>query len=151
MCSVFYHGLFETVDIVMTDPALLGKDIEGGCDYVNSLLQFIRPDDLVCSAIKYRCQDYKTGDILVLNEINQDELKVGMILKILVRRGRLYFVVNESIAKRHWLRYFKTSFTNTVTSFWNGNLLADYKPISNYGSPSNVFFLLHHHISNKFS
>ena len=148
--SVYYHGMFDTVDLVILDRVSYKKMMKGSSDLEKSIMPFMTDLDFICAKVCFKSQIYTAGDIVVLQAYNQDELKVGLILSMLIRDNSVFFVVKQHLAKRNWLRFFKGSSDDPVLSIFDAKLLADYKPLNNHGTSSQLFFCLHHHISHSF-
>ena len=150
LSSVLYHGMFDTVEIVVADKIQYKSSMKGNTDLENSVLPFMNDQDFLSSAVSFRSQMYKSGDIVVLETYNPDELKVGLILTILIRGDSAFFIVKQYVAVRSWLRFFKASSDDPVLSIFDARNLADFKPLINHGTSSQLFFCLHHHISTSF-
>ena len=150
LSSVLYHGMFDTVEIVVADKIQYKSSMKGNTDLEKSVLPFMNDHDFLSSAVSFRSQMYKSGDIVVLETYNPDELKVGLILTILIRGDSAFFIVKQYVAIRSWLRFFKASSDDPVLSIFDARNLADFKPLINHGTSSQLFFCLHHHISTSF-
>jgi hypothetical protein len=124
--------------------------MKGNTDLEKSILPFMNNQDFLSPAVSFRSQMYKSGDIVVLKTYNPDELKVGLVLTILIRGDSVFFIVKPFVAIRSWLRFFKSSSDDPVLSIFDARNLADYKPLINHGTSSQLFFCLHHHISSSF-
>ena len=148
MSSVFYQGFFDVQDLIISDKLVYKEDLKGDSDLEIKLIESMSSADFLCAEVTFRSQVYKKGDLVILKEIDEYKLKVGQILSMLVKKSRLIFVVKQYEARRHYLRYFKAS-TNCSTNiaFYDARQIADYKPLFNSGSVSEIFFCLHHHIS----
>lgn len=147
---MLYHGMFDTVEIVVADKIQYKSSMKGNTDLEKSVLPFMNDQDFLSSAVSFRSQMYKSGDIVVLETYNPDELKVGLILTILIRGDSAFFIVKQYVAIRSWLRFFKASSDDPVLSIFDARNLADFKPLINHGTSSQLFFCLHHHISTSF-
>ena len=147
---MLYHGMFDTVEIVVADKIQYKSSMKGNTDLEKSVLPFMNDQDFLSSAVSFRSQMYKLGDIVVLETYNPDELKVGLILTILIRGDSAFFIVKQYVAIRSWLRFFKASSDDPVLSIFDARNLADFKPLINHGTSSQLFFCLHHHISTSF-
>jgi hypothetical protein len=145
-----YRGMFDTVEIVVADKIQYKSSMKGNTDLEKSILPFMNNQDFLSSAVSFRSQMYKSGDIVVLKTYNPDELKVGLVLTILIRGDSVFFIVKPFVAIRSWLRFFKSSSDDPVLSIFDARNLADYKPLINHGTSSQLFFCLHHHISSSF-
>ena len=150
LCSVYYHGMFQTVDLLLLDKVTYKSNMKGNSDLEKSILFYMKERDFLCQELSYRNQKYKVGDLVVVQAYNQDELIVGLLLSMLIRGDSVMFVVKEFIARRNWLRLFKAESDDPVLSIFDAHLLADYKPLINQGTSSQMFFCLHHHISSSF-
>ena len=150
LSSVMYRGMFDTVEIVVADKIQYKSSMKGNTDLEKSILPFMNNQDFLSSAVSFRSQMYKSGDIVVLKTYNPDELKVGLVLTILIRGDSVFFIVKPFVAIRSWLRFFKSSSDDPVLSIFDAGNLADYKPLINHGTSSQLFFCLHHHISSSF-
>ena len=152
IASVYYRGMFDTSELVIAGKVTYKKDMTSGTDLEKAVIPFMNNDDFVCADIVFRSQVYKPGDIIVVKAYNQDEIKVGLVMALLVRKNKVFFVIKEFLAKRHWLRFFKASSASDcpVLSVIDASLIADYKPLNNQGTSSHPFFCLHHHISHSF-
>ena len=142
--------MFDTVEIVVADKIQYKSSMKGNTDLEKSILPFMNNQDFLSSAVSFRSQMYKSGDIVVLKTYNPDELKVGLVLTILIRGDSVFFIVKPFVAIRSWLRFFKSSSDDPVLSIFDARNLADYKPLINHGTSSLLFFCLHHHISSSF-
>jgi hypothetical protein len=142
--------MFDTVEIKVADKILYKKSMRGNTELEKSVLPFMNDQDFLCSTVTFRSQMYKSGDLVVLKAFNQDELKVGLILSLLIRGDSVFFVVKQYLVQRSWLRFFKGSSDDPVLSIFDARNLADYKPLNNHGTSSQLFFCLHHHISSSF-
>ena len=149
---MYYRGMFDTSELVIAGKVTYKKDMTSGTDLEKAVIPFMNNDDFVCADIVFRSQVYKPGDIIVVKAYNQDEIKVGLVMALLVRKNKVFFVIKEFLAKRHWLRFFKASSASDcpVLSVIDASLIADYKPLNNQGTSSHPFFCLHHHISHSF-
>jgi hypothetical protein len=145
-----YRGMFDTVEIVVADKIQYKSSMKGNTDLEKSILPFMNNQDFLSSAVSFRSQMYKSGDIVVLKTYNPDELKVGLVLTILIRGDSVFFIVKPFVAIRSWLRFFKSSSDDPVLSIFDARNLADYKPLINHGTSSQLFFCLHNHISSSF-
>jgi hypothetical protein len=88
---------------------------------------------------------YCPGFIVITEVMSPDVLEVGEILKIILRNGRVLFLVMLSDATRNDLGFFEALPSDTValTSF---EALFDYKPLIKRGESLCYPFVLHHHV-----
>ena len=150
LSSVYYHGMFDTGEIVVAGKVSYKKSMRGNTELEKSILPFMNDQDFLCPAVSFRSQMYQAGDLVVLKAYNQDELKVGLILSMLIRKDSVFFVVKQYTARRDWLRFFKGESDDPILSIFDAKNLADYKPLNNHGTSSRLFFCLQHHISSSF-
>ena len=142
--------MFDTVELVVSGKIVYKKDLIGGSDLEKCLLPYMSPRDFICPKVNFRSQMYCSGDIVVLEAYNQDEIKVGLVSTMLIRNEVVFFVIRQFLTRRTLLRYFKGSSVNQALSLFDSKNLADYKPLINQGTSSHVIFCLHHHLSAGF-
>ena len=51
--------------------------------------------DFLCSGILIKSQLYNSGDLVVLEVFNPDEIKVGLIQAVLVKGYSAYFITKQ--------------------------------------------------------
>ena len=150
-CSIFYHGVFQTVDTILGEDVKTKQDIIGGSEFEIFVLSLMDDEDYVCKEVSYKCQTYKTSSIIVLCSVTPDELDVGLIKNIIVKPDDVIFVVTKFKAMRSQLGCFKCVLVVNVQFLSvNAKNIIDYKPLSNHGTLSEPYFCLHHHISCAF-
>ena len=146
MASVYYRGMFETYHYVILGEAIQSKNIVKKGDFWDKIQEFLDDDDTVCDEIVVWGQNFKKGDVVVLEVINGgDAMKVGIVKMFLVKGGKVYFAVREYVARKTELGFFVTMHVSAETKF--AAKLADTKPLIMRGTPSKFQFVLHHHIS----
>ena len=149
--SVFYHGIFPTSDLLISDKATFKNDIKASSgDFEKFIIPFMSEGDFLCSEIEYRSQVYKSGQLVVLEVLSPDDLKVGLLISILVKENCTKLVTKDYCASRSALQYFQADSSDTTTALHDVTMLADYKPLINHGTALNLFFCLHHHISYSY-
>lgn len=84
---------------------------------------------------------------MVLEVLNPDEVKVGLIVSILIRQDSAYFVVREFLCVRDYLQFFKAQSDDPTMTLKDAKKIVDYKPLINHGTSSHIFFCLHHYLS----
>jgi hypothetical protein len=146
MASVYYHGMFQTAKFVLPDKISYKRDIPDDV-LLNRLKEFMGVSDIVCEEVEYLSQHYKKGELVVIQAIDRSILKVGLILSILLKSKRIYFVTRRFEARRNKLEFFSSTSTVNDLSFIDARHLADYKPLRMRGTQTNFVFALHHHIS----
>ena len=150
LSSVFYHGMFPKSDIVISDKITFKSSLKGSTEFDKSLLSFMSETDFLCSEVQIRNQLYKNSQLVVLELLSPDELKVGLILSILVKDQSVFFVNKQYLATRHTLQYFHVQSDDPTIAFSDATKIVDYKPLINHGTASQVFFCLHHHLSYSY-
>ena len=146
LSSVYYHGMFATTDLLILSKTSYKKSLVEDTS-LQSVLPFMSDTDFLCSVVEFRSQVYKSGDLVVLEISGQDEIKVGLIVSILVRKESVLLVTREFSATRNYLHFFQAQSDELTMTLNKADQLVDYKPLLNHGTPSQVFFCLHHHIS----
>ena len=126
------------------------SNVDGSTDLEKSIWNFMNDEDLLSTEVSYNCQTYKVSDLVVLEAQSTHLMKIGLIRSILIRDNKVLFVVNVYSASRCLLRFFKAELLDSEVVFIQADSLADYKPLINYGSATQIYFCLHHHISCDF-
>lgn len=97
---MFYHGMFNIAEFTLPENSISKNKIPLD-DHVHELVtNFIGNNDLVCSEISFRGQDYSNGDLVVLKVVDCDELVVGLIQTIVVKGGVVYFGCKSYMCQR---------------------------------------------------
>ena len=104
-------------------------------------------DDFICSEIFVNNQVYKNGDLVVIEVTDHDNIDVGLIQTILVKKEKVYFVTKKFTAARNWLNYFESKKSENIPVFIESCNLADFKPLFKKGTTEKFIFVLHHHVS----
>ena len=144
--SVYYHGMFPSCDVVISDKILFKSDINPSAGFENLVLPCMGENDFLCSEIEYKGQVYKNGQLVVLEIFDPDELKVGLIVSVLVKEKTAYFVTKQYVASRTSLQYFHAASDDPTVAVNDITKIVDFKPLINHGTASQLFFCLHHHI-----
>ena len=147
LSSVYYHGMFETSDVIMTGKAEYKRGLKGKTDVEKSVLPYMNETDFLCPSILIKSQLYESGDLVVLEVFNPDEIKVGLILSVLVKEKAVSFITKQYLATRRDLQYFEGSSDDSILALNDATKIVDFKPLINYGTSSHIFFCLHHHLS----
>ena len=145
LCSVYYHGMFETSDLIVSSKATYKSSLQGNTELEESILPFMENRDFLCSKVEFRSQQYESNQLVLLKVYNPDEVKVGLILSILVKEKSAYFITKQFVANRNSLRYFQAKSVDPVLALSDVTKLADFKPLVNQGTTTQIFFCLHHH------
>ena len=142
---------------VWSDKILYKNDMKGTSDLEKFVLPFMSEKDFICPKVTFRSQEvtfrsqaYSSGDLVVLEVSNPDEVEVGLVSTMLVKGNSVFFLIREYVAKRHSLRYFKGSSDDRALAVFDAKNLCDYKPLISKGTPSQVIFCLHQHVSTGF-
>ena len=150
LSSVFYNGLFPTSELVITVKCTSKSFLPSDTECEKQICSFVTENDILCTEVEFRNQLYKSGQLVVLKQIDIDEIIVGLILTIIVREGTPYVVTQEYIAKRQPLQYYKAEVQNSSFVVTKISDLVDFKPLVNHGTSTNLLFCLHHHLSYRF-
>ena len=145
--SVYYHGMFPTSKTLFLGETTYRGSLSGKSGLEQMVLPLMTEDDFLCAKIEFESQVYSKGQIVVLKQDDCDELKVGLIKSILIKDNKPLLVTKEFIVRRQPLQFFKGTSENDMLSLNQIENLADYKPLVNQGSSSELFFCLHHHLS----
>ena len=150
--SVYYHGMFDMSQYTLPEAVMSKTDLVDDTPFNCKLKEFMCDDDLICSSIFVNSQMYKNDDLVVLEVIDNDNICVGIIQTILLRRQKIYFVVQKHKAERNILRVFDVKQINDpVNIFVSVDKLADFKPVVKRGTSKRFMFVLHHHVSYQYS
>lgn len=145
--SVFYHGMFSTVEYTLPKNISYKKDLAPETPFHQELASFMNSEDMLSSEIVVHGQSYVNCDIVVLKMEDSDTVKVGLIQSILIRRGKVYFVCKAYHCIRHWLQYFESHSCEEVSSFIDSKIIADFKPLIKHGTSLKFVFFMHHRVS----
>ena len=148
--SVFYHGMFPTTNIVISQRATTKCSLKGKDMFEMFVLPYMSPSDFLCTELEVKSQVYKAGQLVVLEQLSLDVIKVGLIVSILVKPTSVRFVTQQYIAERENLQYFTASSENSLLAMQDVTSIADFKPLINHGTTSKIVFCLHHYISFRF-
>ena len=146
--SIFYHGMFNFSMFSLPEIVTTKSKITGDTTFHSNLRTFMSDSDLICSSIFVNNQDYKNGDLIVIKATDADQLSVGVVQTILVKKDKVYFVVQKYEAVRNYMQYFESQACNDrISTFVESNKLADFKPLIKRGTSENFVFFVHHHVS----
>ena len=147
MASVYYRGMFETKPFTLPD-SVMHKNTLPKSQFWDRIRSFMNDSDTVCNEVIYNNQMYKKGDILVLQVTEGGEnLLIGLLEVILVRKAKVYFLVKRYTALKRDLAYFETENSDEELAYVEAKDLADYKPLIMRGIATKFQFILHHNIS----
>ena len=151
--SVFFNGVFKTEDIEVNGKVRRRKDLEKSKETAENLalLDYTDEDSLVVDEVLYRYQMYRTNEVVILQLIDRNSLKIGLIQSILVKGNMVFFLIYKYIASRHKLGYYVTGEWDQTLYFVSVNTLLDFKPLPMHGQCQKFKFALHHFLSQKCS
>ena len=124
--------------------------LKGKINFESLILPFMSSADSLCTEIEIKSQTYRAGQIVVIEQLSLDEMKVGLIVSILLKERSTYFVTKQFVAEREFLQYYRATADDPLMTIQDVSKLEDYKPLVNHGTSSQLFFCLHHHISYTF-
>ena len=141
--------MFETSNFILPDKVFYKKDLEHKSVFWTKVKEFMSTSDLVCNEIVASSQKYKKGDIVVLEVTGAgDEITVGLIEIVLVKKDDVFFVVRRYIALKQQLGFYETENVDEYV-FCAAKKLVDYKPIIMHGTTNKFQFVTHHHLSHS--
>ena len=147
LSSIYYNGLFSTATLVIPVKCTKVSSLTSDTKFVEQIRSCLDESDLLCAEVEFKKQLYKSGQLVVLKQNDADEILVGLILTMMIREQAAYVVTHDYVARRQPLQYFQAEYRNPNLSITRINDLADYKPLVNHGTSSNLLFCLHHHLS----
>ena len=149
--SVFYHGMFNFVPYTLPEVVINKCEITEETNFNTNLKRFMGDSDILCNTIVVNNQEYLTGNLLVLQVTDADNIIVGIVQAILIKKDKVYFVIQKFKATRKFLQYFESEVSgDTISEFIESNKIADYKPLIKRGTLKKFLFVLHHHISYQY-
>ena len=148
--STFYHGMFDVKSFSIPNHVTRKKDLSADTEYHEKLLDFMGDKDLICSEIVVFGQEYKNGDLVVINMENYDEARVGLIHAIVIKMDKVYFYCRAYRCVRSWLQYFMVQSMEDFSYFVEYSDLKDFKPLIKRGTSERFKFMLHHRVSVKY-
>jgi hypothetical protein len=105
----------------------------------------LQPGDQISDQVVIQGTCYRAGFVVVTKVFSDDVLEVGEILKIVVRRNSVQFLILKSEAARNKLGFFESLPSNTA-ALATYDTLGDYKPIIKRADNACFPFVLHHHV-----
>ena len=150
---MFFNGVFKTEDIEVNGKVRRRKDLEKSKETAENLalLDYTDEDSLVVDEVLYRYQMYRTNEVVILQLIDRNSLKIGLIQSILVKGNMVFFLIYKYITSRHKLGYYVTGEWDQTLYFVSVNTLLDFKPLPMHGQCQKFKFALHHFLSQKCS
>jgi hypothetical protein len=135
-----YSGLFRKQSLEFP-----GKSCPASDDDMSTYGLLVKPSDVLADKVVANGTEYSAGNIVVMEVFSSDVIRVGVILRVVLRRGQLFFLVSLHEAARNRFGFFDSLPCNQVTVV-NADLLADYKPLVKRGDYLCFPFILHHHL-----
>ena len=149
--SVFYRGMFRVKSLLLPENVLYRKDLSSSKDQIHhEIINIIDEKDMLCSEVQFNGQDYKNGDLIVLQVKSCDELTVGVIETIMVKDEEVNFVCRQYQCTRNRIQYFDSQDNEQDLIIVKGSEILDYKPLIKRGSMKKFVFVLHHRISFEY-
>ena len=142
--TALFNGIFDNSMFKLLDQVSRKKDLTETSEWEKTLKSFLTDDDYLCQEIVVHQQTYKKGDLLVLAVEDCDQMAIGVLQTVVVRKDKVYFLTRNGRATRNFLRIFITDCVSQVSSFVESSKLFDYKPLINKGTSECYVFLLHH-------
>lgn len=106
---------------------------------------FVKPSDQLSDQVLIRGTCYRTGFLVITKVFSEDVLHVGEVLKIVLRKNKVMFLILVSEAARNKLGFFDSLPSDTV-ALASYDALADYKPLIKRADNTCFPFALHHHV-----
>ena len=151
MASTYYNGMFEAAEFSVPEKVTYKRDIPDDTEFHSSLREFMSEKDFTSCEIIVNSQVYRNGDIIVIEAIDRNNLKIGLIESILVKSDTVWFVSKRYLARRCNLGYFISQNQEDKSAFIKSSRLGDFKPLVKHGTSVKFKFSLHHHISVNYS
>ena len=148
-CSVYYRGMFSSLTALPLKVRTKFELVAENLPCLRDIIENMDGETIMCEEIEINGQKYKSEDVLILKVHNSDYLDVGLLVAILVKNGKVKFVLKRFRASRqHPYNIFQTINQGHETEILTRNLdeIVDYKPIKKTGVMS-FYFVLHHHLS----
>ena len=126
------------------------KDLQNSSSSLDKwLFDCMSDKDVLMSEVIIESQEYKNGDLVVLEMNDVNVIQVGLIRSMLLRHLRLYFVCEVFKCIRNSLQFFESAVSYDGFSLILCSDIADYKPLVMRGVAGNFQTVLHHRISHK--
>ena len=147
LSSVMYHGMFSSSKIFIMSKPMARNSLSDQTEAGRVLKTIMDSSDTLSTDVEYCGQVYRKRQLVITQLISPDEMKVGIIQMILVKKESVCFVLQEFTAYRQPLRYFKSTLKDSTLVVVDATKISDYKPLVNLGTSSQLVFCLHHNIS----
>jgi hypothetical protein len=123
-----------------------GKCTQVDAQQLSMYSPLVEPGDLISDKVIIRGTHYRAGYVVVLKVYSADVLTVGTIIRVVLRKSSVHFLVHTSDAARTKLGFFESLPAGKV-DLVDYEQLADFKPLVKRGSNKCFPFILHHHVS----
>ena len=137
-------------DFTIPEKVASKKDLSGNCSDLlwQKVKEFMDSKDLICSEIVTNEQKYQKGDIVVVEvRENGDELRVGVIETIVIKKESVFLVLRTFIATKEYLGFFQSVSMAVEHCITDVKSLVDSKPLIRHGTDLRFQFVLHHNLS----
>ena len=135
-----FNGLFSTPKYLFPQKILPATPSD-----VLKYTPMVKTGDQLSDQVVILGSKYRTGFLVICKAFSEDVMQVGEILKVILRKNTLMFLVTLSEAVRNELGFFESLPSDTV-SVIKYDSLADYKPIIKRADNATFPFVLHHHV-----
>jgi hypothetical protein len=140
LASRVKSGLFNTTTFLFP-----GKCAPADAQQLSMYNPLVEPGDLVSDKVIIRGTHYRAGNVVVIKVYSADVLRVGTIIRVVLRKSTVYFLVHTTDAARNKLGFFESLPAGKV-DLVDYKQLADFKPLMKRGSNKCFSFILHHHV-----
>ena len=145
--SVFYSGMFNSDDFILPQQVMYKKNLSSKDPLHQELKNLMTDEDILAAEVVADGQMYKNGDLIVLKMVDCDTAKVGLIQSVLIKNNKVHFFCKVYTCVRNWLQFFESTACDDVSSFFDADKVADFKPLVKRGTSTKFVFVLHHRVS----
>lgn len=135
LASVLHRGLFKTWTVEIPEDGKTGLTVDSYSDLVE-------PSDIVTNSVTVKNTVYQRNMLVVLSVINQDRILAGWIKKVIVRSGKVFFILSVKSCKRTRMRYFQSVETVSKLKLKGVDSLKSFKPLIPRGNEAHYVFFL---------
>ena len=93
--SVSYHGMLNSEMFKLHEKVSFKNELSIESDFYQNLKRFMCETNLVCSSVYVHNQEYKNGDLVVIDMDDYDNICVGLVQTILIKGTCVFFVVQK--------------------------------------------------------
>ena len=147
---VYYKGMFkEKIEVPINTKRKIDLILGKQSPLISTVIEKMSSEDVVADSVEVNGQGYKVEDVVVLKIHNSDFIEVGIVLQILIKKDRVFFILNRYRAFRDEVFNFFETFNYDEETFHSVNVedLEDAKPLVKNGVYEKFRFTLHHHLS----